>query len=58
MAKKASLNGDWNTALPYLNQSLAITPDYEPALKLQANYKKALRRQQKMQERNQRLNIK
>ena len=41
MAKKASLSGDWNTALPYLNQSLTILPDYAPALKLQKDYKKA-----------------
>ncbi len=41
-AKKLSLEGNWNAALPEVQRSLAILPDYAPALKLQADYNKAL----------------
>lgn len=50
-AKQTSLTGNWQAALPLLAQSLAFNPDYAPAIKMQADYDKAVAFQQRMQER-------
>lgn len=54
-AKKASFSGDWKTALQQLNLTLSIFPDYAPALKMKADYDKAVKRQTWLNERKQRL---
>jgi len=54
-AKKASFSGDWNTALQQLNLTLSIFPDYAPALKMKADYDKAVKRQTWLNNRKNRL---
>ena len=54
-AKKLSLAGNWQGALPELKRSLAILPDYAPSLKLQADYDKAVASQRRQQDRERRL---
>lgn len=54
-AKKASFSGDWNTALKQLNLTLSIFPDYAPALKMRADYDKAVKRQTWLNARKERL---
>ncbi|MBL4648183.1 MAG: hypothetical protein JKY03_00500, partial [Aureispira sp.] len=54
-AKKASFSGDWNKALQQLNLTLSIFPDYAPALKMKADYDKAVKRQIWLNERKNRL---
>lgn len=54
-AKKLSLSGNWQAALPELRRSLAILPDYAPALKLQADYDKAVANQKRQMNREARL---
>lgn len=54
-AKKMSKTGNWQGALPELRRSLAILPDYEPALKLQADYDKAVANQKRQVAREARL---
>lgn len=54
-AKKRSMSGNWQAALPELNRSLAISPDYAPALKLKADYDKAVANQKRQIAREARL---
>lgn len=55
LAKKASFTGDWQTALQKLNFTLSIIPDYAPALKMKADYTKAVNRQTRLADRQRRL---
>jgi glycosyltransferase involved in cell wall biosynthesis/tetratricopeptide (TPR) repeat protein len=54
-AKKASFSGDWNNALKQLSRTLSIFPDYAPALKMKADYDKAVKRQTWLNDRKTRL---
>lgn len=54
-AKKLSLQGNWQQALPKLNQSLAINSDYAPALYMKNMYDKEVQKQQLLQTRRARL---
>jgi glycosyltransferase involved in cell wall biosynthesis len=54
-AKKFTLSGNWNAALPELNRTLAILPDYAPALRLKSDYDKAVANQRRQMAREARL---
>ncbi|MFK7797804.1 MAG: glycosyltransferase [Aureispira sp.] len=54
-AKKLSMSGNWQAALPELNRSLAISPDYAPALRLKSDYDKAVANQKRQMVREARL---
>ncbi|CAA6811188.1 MAG: diguanylate cyclase/phosphodiesterase (GGDEF & EAL domains) with PAS/PAC sensor(s) [uncultured Aureispira sp.] len=56
-ARKASFTGDWKTAIEKLNLTLSIFPDYAPALKMQADYDKAVSRQTWLNDRKERLKL-